>query len=75
MDYVWNIGPTLLFIYHIIRPYHFGVFIPESMPLKVASKDMDDNLLQIFADKLKENQVHQDSKHEAIADALHSITK
>ncbi|KAF1885575.1 hypothetical protein Lal_00039407 [Lupinus albus] len=41
---------------------------------KAANKDLDENILQIFAEKLQENKDQQDARHEAIADALRSIT-
>ncbi|XP_019450597.1 PREDICTED: uncharacterized protein LOC109352871 [Lupinus angustifolius] len=45
------------------------------MPPKTTSKDIDESLLQIFADKLKEQQEQQDSRHETITEALHTITE
>ncbi|KAF1878093.1 hypothetical protein Lal_00022752 [Lupinus albus] len=45
------------------------------MPPKATSKDVEENLLQLLTDKLKENQEQQDSRHEAIAEALRSITE
>ncbi|KAF1894597.1 hypothetical protein Lal_00031417 [Lupinus albus] len=45
------------------------------MPPKAASKDVDENLLQLLTDKLKENQEQQDSRHEAIVEALRSISE
>ncbi|KAF1884194.1 hypothetical protein Lal_00035261 [Lupinus albus] len=44
------------------------------MPPKAVSKEVDESLFQIFANKLKENQDQQDSRHEAIAEALRNIT-
>ncbi|KAF1865782.1 hypothetical protein Lal_00021783 [Lupinus albus] len=45
------------------------------MPPKGANKDLDENILQIFAEKLHENKEQQDARHEAIDEALRSITE
>lgn len=44
------------------------------MPPKAAIKELDENLLQIFAEKLQENRDQQDARHETITEALRSIT-
>ncbi|CAL0318411.1 unnamed protein product [Lupinus luteus] len=44
------------------------------MPPKNSNKEVDESLLQIFADKLQENKDQQDVRHEAIAESLCVIT-
>ncbi|KAF1870520.1 hypothetical protein Lal_00003726 [Lupinus albus] len=40
------------------------------MPPKNANKDMDDTMLQLFAEKLQEHKDQQDERHEVITDKL-----